>query len=45
MRGQVAAGVPGLLSAEIKNIEVREELGQFRLRELNDLGAVTLVQH
>jgi hypothetical protein len=29
---------------EIKNIEVREELRQFQLRELTDLGVVTLVQ-
>jgi len=29
---------------EIKNIEIREELRQFQLRELNDLGTVTLVQ-
>jgi hypothetical protein len=29
---------------EIKKIEVREEFRQFQLRELNDSGAVTLVQ-
>jgi predicted RNase H-like nuclease (RuvC/YqgF family) len=29
---------------EIKNIGVREELRQFQLRELNDLGVVTLIQ-
>ena len=29
---------------EIKNIEIREELRQFQLRELQDLGTVTLVQ-
>ena len=29
---------------EIKNIEIREELRQFQLRELKDLGTVTLVQ-
>jgi predicted RNase H-like nuclease (RuvC/YqgF family) len=29
---------------EIKNIEIQEELRQFKLQELNDLGTVTLVQ-
>jgi predicted RNase H-like nuclease (RuvC/YqgF family) len=29
---------------EIKNIEIREELRQFQLRELTDIGTVTLVQ-
>jgi hypothetical protein len=29
---------------EIKNIEIREELRQFQLRELNDLGTVMLIQ-
>jgi predicted RNase H-like nuclease (RuvC/YqgF family) len=29
---------------EIKNIEIREELRQFQLQELTDLGTVTLVQ-